>query len=108
MAFDLVVRNGTVVDGSGSPRFRADVGVAGQPLCFGARAQEVHEILNFCDTSGGQSLELVEQGLFARAVQDESPPIRPPLPRGFEGEHPRLFQDCVAPGRVSAGFNWTV
>ena len=27
MAYDLVVRNGTVIDGSGMPRYRADVGV---------------------------------------------------------------------------------
>ena len=27
MAFDLVVRNGMIVDGSGLPRYRADIGV---------------------------------------------------------------------------------
>ena len=31
MAYDLVIKNGMVIDGSGLPRYRADVGVRRRP-----------------------------------------------------------------------------
>jgi N-acyl-D-aspartate/D-glutamate deacylase len=40
MTFDLVIRNGTVVDGSGGPRFRADVGIAGDRIAHIGRIRE--------------------------------------------------------------------
>src|SRR3989441_9333076 len=32
MSYDLIIRNGTVVDGSGRPRFAADVGIEGDRI----------------------------------------------------------------------------
>ena len=40
MAFDLLIRNGTVIDGSGTPRYRADVGVRDGKIAFVGRAAE--------------------------------------------------------------------
>ena len=40
MAYDLVIRNGTVVDGSGLGSYRADVGVVGDRIAFVGRIAE--------------------------------------------------------------------
>ena len=46
MEYDLVIRNGTVVDGSGLGSYRADVGVVGDRIAFVGRIGEtgIHEI----------------------------------------------------------------
>ena len=40
IAYDLVIRNGTVVDGSGLGSYRADVGVVGDTIAFVGRIRE--------------------------------------------------------------------
>jgi N-acyl-D-aspartate/D-glutamate deacylase len=40
MAYDLVIRGGTVVDGSGLPRYRADVGIRGDRIARIGRIRE--------------------------------------------------------------------
>jgi N-acyl-D-aspartate/D-glutamate deacylase len=40
VAFDLIVRNGTVVDGSGLPRYRADVGICDGRIAVVGRIRE--------------------------------------------------------------------
>jgi len=45
MSFDLIVKNGTVVDGSGAPRFRADVAVAnGQIVEIGRLTEGAEQV----------------------------------------------------------------
>src|SRR5690242_1413405 len=47
MAFDLIIRNGTVVDGSGFPRYRADVGVSdGRIAAIGKLSEPAAETID--------------------------------------------------------------
>ena len=43
MQYDLLIKNGTIIDGSGMPRFRADVGVVGGKV---ATIGKIHEGAN--------------------------------------------------------------
>ena len=47
MAFDLVIKNGTVIDGSGLPRYRADVGVRhGRIVTIGRIRERAREVVD--------------------------------------------------------------
>jgi N-acyl-D-aspartate/D-glutamate deacylase len=47
MAYDLIIRNGTVVDGSGLPRYRSDVGIAdGRIAAIGTIRESAREVID--------------------------------------------------------------
>ena len=47
MAYDLIIKNGTVIDGSGLPRYRADVGVRkGRVATIGRIREQASEVLD--------------------------------------------------------------
>jgi N-acyl-D-aspartate/D-glutamate deacylase len=47
MAYDILIRNGTIIDGSGLPRYRADVGIAdGRIVCIGKAQDSARETID--------------------------------------------------------------
>jgi N-acyl-D-aspartate/D-glutamate deacylase len=47
VSYDLVIKNGTVIDGSGLPRYRADIGVrAGRIVTIGRIREQASEVLD--------------------------------------------------------------
>ena len=47
MPYDLIIRNGTIIDGSGLPRFRADVGIMhGKIATIGKIRERAKEVID--------------------------------------------------------------
>ncbi|HJU10261.1 MAG TPA: amidohydrolase family protein, partial [Candidatus Binataceae bacterium] len=47
MAYDILIRNGTIVDGSGLPRYQADIGIAdGRIACIGKPTDSARETID--------------------------------------------------------------
>jgi len=47
MSYDLIIRNGTIVDGSGLPGFRADLGITGGRItCIGKLQDSANEVID--------------------------------------------------------------
>ena len=47
MQYDLIIRNGTVIDGSGMPRYRADIGIsAGKIASIGRLRDRAGEVID--------------------------------------------------------------
>ncbi|MBV8053996.1 MAG: amidohydrolase family protein, partial [Deltaproteobacteria bacterium] len=47
MAYDILIRNGTIVDGSGLPRYRADIAIAGGRIaCIGTPRDSARELID--------------------------------------------------------------
>src|SRR5215831_20939449 len=47
MQYDVIIRNGTIVDGSGMPRYRADVGIVGDKIAtIGKIRDQAREVVD--------------------------------------------------------------
>jgi N-acyl-D-aspartate/D-glutamate deacylase len=71
MAYDLLIRNGSVVDGSGLPRYRADIGVVdGRIAAIGRIREGAREVVHDLPT-GSRRLVQRATGFAATVVNGQ-------------------------------------
>ena len=67
MAYDLLIKNGLIVDGSGMPAFRGDVGIKnGKIVEIGKLSGAAGRTIDAVATAAGGNLELIEDGYCGR------------------------------------------
>ena len=97
MAFDRIIRNGTVIDGSGGPGVRADVGISGDRIAAidDLRAATAGEEV---DATG----RVVAPGFIDVHIHSEIAVSRPGHPRRFTSSLQGVTTHLTAPD----GFGW--
>ena len=78
MQYDLIIRDGMIVDGSGMARYRADVGIAGGRIAtiqsFDEKAELVGTPARNAAQSGADSILIGEGGSMLRRARNTNSP----------------------------------
>ncbi len=90
--FDLVIRNGTIIDGTGSPSFRADVAIKGDSVVVVGEVADNDETAREIDASG----KVVTPGFIDLHTHSDSSFLIDPLADSklTQGVTLELFGNC--------------
>ncbi len=98
MAFDTVIRNGTIVDGSGAPRFAGDIAIDGGAIV---------RIGDLGDAAGSTEIDarglIVAPGFIDVHIHSEVALVSPATPNRYGSVRQGVTTQVLAPD----GFGWT-